>query len=83
MIGWRVGWVTGPAAILPTSGWWGLTNVVCQDGPAQQAMAAALDAPDGRRIGGVFRRNGSGAARWCWSNWRTTRSSRRTGAGRC
>ena len=46
MIGWRVGWVTGPAAILHDIGLVGLTNVVCQVGLAQQAVAAALDAPD-------------------------------------
>ncbi|HEX3490882.1 MAG TPA: pyridoxal phosphate-dependent aminotransferase [Streptosporangiaceae bacterium] len=46
MIGWRVGWVTGPAGILSDIGLVGLTNVVCQVGLAQQAVAAALDAAD-------------------------------------
>jgi aspartate/methionine/tyrosine aminotransferase len=46
MIGWRVGWVTGPADIVSDIGLVGLTNVVCQVGLAQQAVAAALDAPD-------------------------------------
>jgi aspartate/methionine/tyrosine aminotransferase len=46
MIGWRVGWVTGPAAILADIRLVGLTNVVCQVGLAQQAVAAALSAPD-------------------------------------
>ena len=46
MIGWRVGWVTGPAGILNDIRLVGLTNVVCQVGLAQQAVAAALDAPD-------------------------------------
>jgi aspartate/methionine/tyrosine aminotransferase len=46
MIGWRVGWVTGPAPILADIRLVGLTNVVCQVGLAQQAVAAALDAPD-------------------------------------
>jgi aspartate/methionine/tyrosine aminotransferase len=46
MIGWRVGWVTGPAAILADIRLVGMTNVVCQVGLAQDAVAAALDAPD-------------------------------------
>jgi aspartate/methionine/tyrosine aminotransferase len=45
LIGWRVGWVTGPAAILADIRLVGLTNVVCQVGVAQAAVAAALDAP--------------------------------------
>ncbi|MEV1131607.1 pyridoxal phosphate-dependent aminotransferase [Agromyces sp. NPDC049794] len=46
MIGWRVGWVVGPAEILADINLVGLTNVVCQVGIAQEAVAAALDAPD-------------------------------------
>ncbi|KAB2374794.1 pyridoxal phosphate-dependent aminotransferase [Actinomadura montaniterrae] len=46
MIGWRVGWVTGPASILHDVRLVGLTNVVCQVGIAQEAVAAALTAPD-------------------------------------
>ncbi len=46
MIGWRVGWVVGPAAILADIALVGLTNVVCQVGIAQQAVAEALAAPD-------------------------------------
>jgi aspartate/methionine/tyrosine aminotransferase len=46
LIGWRVGWVTGPADILADIRLVGLTNVVCQVGLAQDAVAAALDAPD-------------------------------------
>jgi aspartate/methionine/tyrosine aminotransferase len=46
MIGWRVGWVTGPAPIMADIGLVGLTNVVCQVGIAQQAVAAALRHPD-------------------------------------
>jgi aspartate/methionine/tyrosine aminotransferase len=46
LIGWRVGWVTGPAAILADIRLVGLTNVVCQVGLAQDAVAAALNAPD-------------------------------------
>jgi aspartate/methionine/tyrosine aminotransferase len=46
MIGWRVGWVVGPASIVADIGLVGLTNVVCQVGIAQQAVAAALAASD-------------------------------------
>jgi aspartate/methionine/tyrosine aminotransferase len=46
LIGWRVGWVVGPAGIMADVGLVGLTNVVCQVGIAQQAVAAALTAPD-------------------------------------
>ncbi len=46
MIGWRVGWVVGPAPIVADIAMVGLTNVVCQVGIAQQAVAAALNAPD-------------------------------------
>jgi aspartate/methionine/tyrosine aminotransferase len=46
MIGWRVGWVTGPEAIMADVALVGLTNVVCQVGIAQEAVAAALRHPD-------------------------------------
>ena len=46
LIGWRVGWVVGPADILADIRLVGLTNVVCQVGIAQSAVAAALNAPD-------------------------------------
>lgn len=46
MIGWRVGWVVGPAPILADIRLVGMANVVCQVGIAQAAVAAALDAPD-------------------------------------
>jgi len=46
MIGWRVGWVVAPAPILTDIALVGLTNVVCQVGIAQHAVAAALSAPD-------------------------------------
>jgi aspartate/methionine/tyrosine aminotransferase len=45
MIGWRVGWVVGPAPILADVNLVGLTNVVCQVGIAQAAVAAALADP--------------------------------------
>lgn len=46
LIGWRVGWVVGPAEIMSDVNLVGLTNVVCQVGIAQQAVAAALTADD-------------------------------------
>lgn len=46
MIGWRVGWVVAPAQILADIALVGMTNVVCQVGISQQAVAAALSAPD-------------------------------------
>jgi aspartate/methionine/tyrosine aminotransferase len=46
MIGWRVGWVVGPPAIMADVSLVGMTNVVCQVGIAQRAVAAALAAPD-------------------------------------
>jgi aspartate/methionine/tyrosine aminotransferase len=44
MIGWRVGWVAGPAEVVADIRLVGLTNVVCQVGIAQRAVAAALTA---------------------------------------
>ncbi|GAA1123259.1 aminotransferase class I/II-fold pyridoxal phosphate-dependent enzyme [Kribbella jejuensis] len=44
LIGWRVGWVVGPADIVADIRLVGMTNVVCQVGLAQDAVAAALDA---------------------------------------
>lgn len=49
LIGWRVGWVVGPAPILADIRLVGLTNVVCQVGIAQAGVAAALTAPDADR----------------------------------
>ena len=46
MIGWRVGWVAGPQRIMRDVALVGLSNVVCQVGIAQQAVAAALRHPD-------------------------------------
>ena len=48
MIGWRVGWVVAPAGILADIALVGMTNVVCQVGLAQGAVAAALTAPTRR-----------------------------------
>lgn len=47
MIGWRVGWVVGPARIMADIKLVGMANVVCQVGIAQQAVADALTASDG------------------------------------
>jgi aspartate/methionine/tyrosine aminotransferase len=41
-----IGWVVGPRSIMSDIALVGLTNVVCQVGIAQQAVAAALSAPD-------------------------------------
>ena len=46
MIGWRVGWIAGPAAIMADIGLVGLTNVVCQVGIGMPGAAAALTAED-------------------------------------
>jgi aspartate/methionine/tyrosine aminotransferase len=42
MIGWRVGWIVGPAETMPDIGLVCISNVVCQVGIAQRAAAAAL-----------------------------------------
>lgn len=46
MIGWRVGWVVGPHDIMRDIDLVGLSNVVCQVGLAQEAVAVALDSSD-------------------------------------
>jgi aspartate/methionine/tyrosine aminotransferase len=46
MIGWRVGWVVGPPAVIADINLVGLSNVVCQVGLAQEAVASALTAAD-------------------------------------
>jgi len=48
MIGWRVGWVVGPANILTDVARVSITNVVCQTGIAMGAVAVAIsDKSDG------------------------------------
>ncbi len=48
MIGWRVGWIVGPAAIVADIARVSITNVVCQTGIAMGAVATAInDADDG------------------------------------
>ena len=46
LIGWRVGWVLAPLAVAGDIGLVGISNVVCQVGIAQQAVAVALEAGD-------------------------------------
>src|SRR5262249_40877590 len=46
MIGWRVGWVTGPADIIRDVAKVGIYNVVTPVGLTQKAAAAALKVPD-------------------------------------
>ena len=45
MIGWRVGWVVGPADIISDVARVSITNVVCQTGVAMGAVAMAIDDP--------------------------------------
>ena len=48
MIGWRVGWVVGPAEIVADVARVSISNVVCQTGIAMGAVATAInDADDG------------------------------------
>ena len=48
MIGWRVGWVVGPANILADVARVSITNVVCQTAIAMGAVAVAIsDKSDG------------------------------------
>jgi aspartate/methionine/tyrosine aminotransferase len=46
MIGWRVGWVVGPAEIIADVARISITNVVCQTGIAMGAVATAIDDPE-------------------------------------
>jgi aspartate/methionine/tyrosine aminotransferase len=46
MIGWRVGWVVGPAEIVADVARVSITNVVCQTGIAMGAVATAIRAAD-------------------------------------
>jgi aspartate/methionine/tyrosine aminotransferase len=43
MIGWRIGWVVGPKAIMKDIGLVNISNVVCQVGIAMPGAAAALN----------------------------------------
>jgi aspartate/methionine/tyrosine aminotransferase len=46
MIGWRVGWVVGPADIVADVARVSITNVVCQTGIAMAAVATAIGDPN-------------------------------------
>lgn len=46
MIGWRVGWVVGPKAIMNDIGLVSISNVVCQTGITMAGVAAGLNAQD-------------------------------------
>ncbi len=46
MIGWRVGWIVGPQAIMNDVGLVSISNVVCQTGISMAGVAAALNAQD-------------------------------------
>ena len=46
MIGWRVGWVVGPAGMIADVARVSITNVVCQTGIAMGAVAAAINDPE-------------------------------------
>jgi aspartate/methionine/tyrosine aminotransferase len=51
MIGWRVGWVVGPANIVADVARVSISNVVCQTGIAMGAVAAAINDPnDGIKV---------------------------------
>ena len=45
MIGWRVGWVVGPADIIADVARVSITNVVCQTGVSMGAVATAIRDP--------------------------------------
>lgn len=46
MIGWRVGWIVAPPAIIDDIGLVNISNVVCPVGIAQAAATVALQEPD-------------------------------------
>ena len=46
MIGWRVGWIVAPPAIVDDVGLVNISNVVCNVGIAQAAATVALETPD-------------------------------------
>ncbi len=46
MIGWRVGWVVGPAPVIADVARVSISNVVCQTGIAMGAVATAINDPN-------------------------------------
>lgn len=53
MIGWRVGWIVAPPAIVDDVGLVNISNVVCNVGIAQAAAAVALRAPEADLVAAV------------------------------
>lgn len=45
MIGWRVGWIVGPAEMMADVARVSISNVVCQTGIAMEAVATAINDP--------------------------------------
>ena len=54
MIGWRVGWVVGPADIMADVARVSISNVVCQTGIAMGAVATAINGDDDGITNAVF-----------------------------
>ena len=51
MIGWRVGWIVGPAGLIADIARVSISNVVCQTGIAMGAVATAINDPnDGIKV---------------------------------
>ncbi len=46
MIGWRIGWIVGPALLIADVARVSISNVVCQTGIAMGAVAAAIESGD-------------------------------------
>ncbi len=46
MIGWRIGWIVGPNAIMNSIGLVSISNVVCQTGISMAGVAAALNSKE-------------------------------------
>jgi len=46
MIGWRVGWIVGPAGVVADAARVSISNVVCQTGIAMGAVATAINDPN-------------------------------------
>ncbi len=53
MIGWRVGWVVGPKAIMNDVALVSISNVVCQTGISMAGVAAGLNATDDGLIAAI------------------------------
>jgi aspartate/methionine/tyrosine aminotransferase len=54
MIGWRVGWIVGPAEVVADAARVSISNVVCQTGIAMDAVAAAINDPEDGIAGSVI-----------------------------